>query len=275
MSRRLLTIVLATAAVLAGAAGAQAATLHTQTATASGVTATFSFRGAQPTVTDAHLTIARNGQTLYDAPVSSPACGTLCGPAQFGGGSADSVGIVPLVAGSPSVVLELYSGGANCCFIDQIFSYDPGTNTYVKAERNFASAGASLRRLGGQWRFVSADDNFKYAFTDGADSGEPIQIWQFTAGQFVDVTRRYRGLIRRDAAFWLRIFDHHVANGVGLIAAWAADEELLGRDRLVQSTLEHELAAGRLRAGDGNFFAGGARFVRALNRLLVKLHYRR
>ncbi len=85
---------------------------------------------------------------------------------------------------------------------------------------------------------LSADAGFKYAFTDGADSGEPIQIWRFVPQRFVDVTRAYPGLIRTDAARWLRLFRHDLANGVGLIAAWAGDEELLGHDSLVQATLQ-------------------------------------
>ena len=273
MSRRLLTVVIATtAAALAGAAGAQAAGLHTQTATASGVTATFSYRGSAPAISAAHLTIAKDGQTVYDAAVGSPVCGTLCGPARFGQGAA-SVGVLPLTPGSPQVVLELYSQGANCCFVDQVFSFDAQTNSYAKTEHDFADAGASLRRIRGQWRFVSADPSFKYAFTDGADSGEPLQIWKFSANAFTDVTRAYPGLLRANAAFWLRTFHRHLADGVGLLSPWAADEELLGHDKLVQSTLATQLAAGHLHAPSG--WPSGVRFVRALNRLLVKLHYRR
>jgi hypothetical protein len=255
---------------VAAAGGALAAALHTQTASASGVSATFTYRGAIPTVSGGRLMIVKGGQTVYDAPVTARLCGTQCGPAQFGRG-ASSLGIVPLLPGSPQVVLNLYSGGANCCFIDQVFSYDPGTMTYRKTEHDFASSGATLKRLGGQWRFLSADPGFKYAFTDGADSGEPIQIWRFAARGFVDVTRAYPGLIRTDAARWLGLFRHDLANGVGLIAAWAADEELLGHDALVRSTLSNELARGDLRAGPAG--SGGAKFVRALNRVLRQLGY--
>jgi hypothetical protein len=272
VSRRLtIALLAALTCAAATAGGALAAALHTQTASAGGVSATFSYRGVIPTVSAAHLTIANGGQTLYDAPVTAHLCGTHCGPAQFGR-SASSLGVVPLLPGSPEVVLELYSGGANCCFIDQIFAYDPGTMTYAKTEHDFLWSGATLKRLGGQWRFLSADPGFKYAFTDGADSGEPIQIWQFAAQGFVDVTRAYPKLIRADAARWLRLFRRHIANGVGLIAAWAADEELLGHDALVQSTLTTERRRGDLRGGPAG--VGGAKFVRTLNRVLRRLGYK-
>ncbi len=272
MSRRLIIALLVASLAVAGAGAALAAALHTQTASARGVTATFSFRGEIPAVTGPHLTIARAGHTAYDAPVIARLCGTQCGPAEFGR-RASSVGIVPLLPGGPQVLLELYSGGASCCFIDQVFSYDPATTSYGKTEHNFGSAGALLERLNGGWRFLSADDGFKYVFTDGADSGEPIQIWRFAAQRFVDVTRSYPGLIRTDAARWLRLFAHHIDNGVGLIAAWAGDEELLGHDALVQSTLKRELAHGRLRAGPAGI--GGTKFIHELNHLLRQLGYRR
>ena len=274
MSRRLMIVLVVGLAALVATGGALAAALHTQTASAGGVSASFSYRGELPAVTGARLKIVKAGRNAYDAPVTSRACGTMCGPLQVGA-HATSVGIVPLVPGSPEVVLELYTGGANCCVVDQIFRYDPSTMTYVKIEHNFASAGALLKRLNGRWRFLSADDGFKYAFTDGADSGEPIQIWRYGVGRFIDVTRSYPGLIRADAARWFQLFNHHVDNGLGLIAAWAGDEELLGHDALVQSTLKRELARGRLRVGPGHLFAGGAKFIRELNHVLQQLGYRR
>ncbi len=59
---------------------------------------------------------------------------------------------------------------------------------------------------------------------------------------------------------------------MGLIAAWAADQELLGHNHKVQSTLASEAHKGRLRDG-GLGQATGRRFVRKLNALLRKLGY--
>src|ERR1700712_5074073 len=107
MTRRLIIALLATLACAATAAGALAAAQHPQTASVSGVSATFTYRGAIPTVSDSHLRIVKGGQTVLDAPVTSPQCGTQCGPARFGPG-ASSLGIVPLLPGSPEVILDLY-----------------------------------------------------------------------------------------------------------------------------------------------------------------------
>lgn len=253
------------------------ATVSSQSASAGGVTATFTYSGSDLSVSNPRLRIVRAGLTAYDQPVSSPQCGSRCGPAAFGA-QASSVRVIRLEpGGQPDVILELFSGGANCCFIDQVFSYAPLTHTYLKAERDFGSYGAALRRLGAarRWRFVSADERFRYQFTDGADSGEPLQIWRFAGHDLHEVTRSYPQLIATDAARWLKLFGHDLANGVGLIAAWAADEEMLGRDRLVQSTLAAEARRGNLRDGGTPGGATGQRFITRLNRLLHQLGYRR
>ena len=52
----------------------------------------------------------------------------------------------------------------------------------------------------------------------------------------------------RRAAMWMRLFNHHLSNGVGLIAAWAADEDLLGRSALVNTTPEQAGRSAQARA---------------------------
>jgi hypothetical protein len=245
------------------------AKLTTQTASSGATSATFTFTGAAPTVKNPRLRIVHAGQQLYDAPVFSSLCGHGCGPGAFSG---SSVRVADIESnGQPDVILSLFSGGANCCFIEQVFSLDSGTMTYVKTEQDFASAGAKLERIAGRWRFRSSDPSFECAFTDCADSGSPLQIWKFSAHKFVDATRGYKSRIRADAASWLRAFKHHLRNGVGLIAPWAADQELLGHNALVQSTLSAYAAKHELRAAIGD--STGPRFIRQLNRLLRKLGY--
>ncbi len=40
------------------------------------------------------------------------------------------------------VVLDLVSGGARCCSIEQIFSFDPRNRTYKETQHNFAIPGS-------------------------------------------------------------------------------------------------------------------------------------
>jgi hypothetical protein len=238
------------------------------TATSGAVTATATYAGTAPQVRNARLTIARSGQIVYDQPITAPICGSDCQPM--------TLRIRRLQAGpEPQVILAVWTGGANCCEVDEVFTWAPAAGTYARATHDFLDAGSALRDLdhNGRDEFVSANGTFKYVFTDGAASGEPLQILRFSAGRFIDVTRHYRSLIRADAARWLRFFKHNLSDGVGLIAAWAADEDELGHARMVDAYLHRQARAGHLRAADGQ--AGGERFIRHLHRFLRRHGYLR
>jgi hypothetical protein len=236
----------------------------------SGVSASLSTTGTPRVLT---LTITRNGRVAYRRPVQAAGC-PRCSVAPVPPGK-QSLHVLDLESdGQPDVVVGLFSGGANCCFIDQVFSFDPGTMTYVASQHNFLNAGAALTRLDGHMVFKSGDSRITEAgFTDTADSGTPIQIWRFSGRRFMDVTRRYPKLIRPDAAMWMRLFNHHLSNGVGLIAAWAADEDLLGRSALVNTTLNRLAAQHKLRTPLGLPHNSQTLFVTQLEKLLHKLGY--
>jgi hypothetical protein len=217
------------------------------------------------------LTIERSGQTLYSEPVTSKFCtGSIpCDP-----GSRRSVHVVDLVAGGePDVVLDLFSGGASCCTVEQVFSFDPGTMTYVKTERNFGQIGDKLEALSGNGldEFVTADSSFICEFTDCAASAAPIEILAFGDGGFTNVTTDYRSLIVKDAERWLALFKRNRGNGTGLIAAWAADEDLLGHSAQVKSYLAQQLEENHLKAP--LFSPSGKKFITALDKFLRKHGY--
>lgn len=274
--RRLVITVLVLAA---SAVPASAALARTQTATAGAVTATFTFGGKYPNYTRLHLRIAQSGSVLYDHAVSSKTCGRFCAPGVTEA-RASSVHLIDLAhTGQPNVVLDLYSGGAHCCSIEQIFTFDPATNTYAEAEHNFGDPGARIQDLShdGRFEFLTADDAFAYTFTDFAASGLPLQILTFSGGRFHDVTNSYPSLIRKDAAFWLKTFKgmarQHYIDSVGVIAAWAADEYRLGKSAGANRYLSQQAAAGHLNSGLGHSVAQGRRFVAALKRFLRRHGY--
>jgi hypothetical protein len=267
------------ALLLLTSAPAALAKTTTQTASAGIVSATYTFQGTYPNFSHESLVIKRSGQVFYNQPVNfAGVCGTECAP---GSTSAKhpSVQILDIEHdGRPNVILSLYSGGANCCVLDQVFSYDPGTMTYSKAQRNFGDLGASLKDLShnGIDEFVGANPAFKYEFTDGVASGEPLQILSFAGGKFKDVTRTYPKLIAKDAARWLKYFKQQIKgsksqiDSVGVIAAWAADEDELGQSKQVASYLQKEASAGLLRSP---VEAGGQKFITHLNKFLHKEGY--
>lgn len=254
-------------------AGAPAALAKTETASAGNVMAALTFQGKFPNYSGQRLEISRGGTVYYNEPVTSKFCGNLCVP-YSGITGKSAVSVVDLEHdGQPDVVLDLYSGGAHCCTIVQVFSLDPGTMTYVETETNFGDPGARIvdLRHNGRYEFLTADDAFAYEFTDYAGSGLPIQILRFTGGGFVEVTRNYPRLVAKDAAFWLKAYKHtasdHYQDSVGVIAAWAADEELLGHAKLVNTELTQQAKLGHL--GSALYPQGsGQRFIVKLKRFL-------
>jgi hypothetical protein len=264
---------------LAALVVAPVALATTQTASSGDVTATFTFQGKVPNFHGLRLTIAQGGTVDYDQPVVSKFCAELCWPGPAVAAKRPAVQVVDLEhTGNPDVVLDLYSGGAHCCTVIQIFSFQAATSSYLETERVFGDPDARVVDLGhdGNFEFLTADDSFAYRFTDFAASGLPIEILTFAGGNFTDVTRSYPALVAKDAAFWLKAFRasgrEHYADSVGVIAAWAADEDLLGHVKLVNRYLRAQAAAGHLNAASG---VGGMRFVANLQKFLRRRGYLR
>jgi hypothetical protein len=260
----ILLVALALALLLPGRAWASE---HVEVAEAGGLSATFEYEqqiGEYNFQTDSNLTLAisRSGSVVYSAPIASRWCVEVkCVPAYEG----PDLHIATLEQGqSPVVVLDLYTGGAHCCYISQVFS-GPGANGVTTAEYEFGDPRGRLKPLGpeGTDVFVSADDRFAYAFTDYGDSGKPLQIWALEAGTFRTVTRNYPALIAADAAEQWHYFKARRKNDVGFFAAWAADEEMLRHGALVSRTLARELRASRLRCE--LFGVSGKRFAHDLS----------
>ncbi len=273
--RRLLPIIPLAVVCLIGAPTALATT---QTAHAGTVTATFTFRGKAPNFHGLHLTIARAGTVVYDQPVVAKFCGKLCWPGPPVGRRSAVQAVDLEHTGEPDIVLNLYSGGAHCCTLVQIFSFDAAANTYAKTERVFGDPDARILDLrhDGRFEFLTADDAFAYRFTDYAASGLPIEILTFANGRFTDVTRAYPRRVARDAAVWLKAFNGMARQGypdsVGVIASWAADEDLLGHPQLVSRYLAQQARAGHLNVPGG---AGGTKFVARLQKFLRRRGYLR
>jgi hypothetical protein len=261
---------------LAAAPPALANAQHDQAGT---VSATFHYRATAHEFRHETLTISRGGRVVYRQPVAAILCGSACAPGFLGAHSA-SVRVLPLDGGSePEVVLSLYSGGAHCCSVIQVFSYDAATGSYARSQRNFGDPGAQLQDLSndGRYEFVSADDRFAYRFTDFAASGLPIQIVAFENGRFADVTRQYPKLVAADAATWLTAYKgraaDHWLDSVGVLAAWAADEELLGHAGHVQRYLSAQAKAGHLHSALLPHKDSGRNFVSDVEMFLADTGY--
>jgi hypothetical protein len=247
----------------------------TEHARAGAVTATVSYEqhsgNAAFPYSNLHLEITRDGKVLHDAAVSNPFCGTSCYP-----GETNPVRVVDVNAtGEPDVLLDAYSGGAHCCYVLELFRYDAASKSYTELQRDWGDPGYRLEHLehSKRYEFVSADDRFAYEFAPYAYSGLPLQIWALGAHGFVNITRQYPALIARDAAVWLKAWrsNRSLGYGNGELAAWAADEYLLGKGSAVTRTLNSAEASGQLRST--GFGPSGRGFIKSLDHYLKRTGY--
>jgi hypothetical protein len=250
------------------------------------VTATFTYtKTRELTFENLHLKIARNGIVALDAPLSSQVCELGCWPGSTLFEDRESITVTDLDGdGEPEVLLDLYTGGAHCCVVTQVFALEgsPATTvlpSYARVEHNFLDPGYTLRDLNGDGvpEFKSADGRFNYALSSYVGSGVPVQIFRFQHGDVEDVTTEFPALVRADSKHWWKVYRRNIRRkppendfGLGALAAWAGDEYRLGHGAMVQRELKLALRRGWLDGAVG----GGRRAVRDLNRLLRETGYR-
>ncbi|NJM85266.1 MAG: hypothetical protein HC873_17645 [Leptolyngbyaceae cyanobacterium SL_1_1] len=105
----------------------------------------------------------------------------------------------------PEIRLEIYSGGAHCCFSTLIYGYEAEGDSYRLTEHFWGNGGYQLQDLDGDGapEFLSRDDRFAYAFASYAASRYPVQFWRYQDGVMVEVTRDFPEQIYSDAyAHW-------------------------------------------------------------------------
>ena len=264
-------------AVLATLAVPSTALAATRTAHAGKVTATLSWTGQIPNEKHVTLRIVRAGNAILRTAVTAKTCGHSCDV--LTGAKQPPIQVIDLDhTGEPNVVISLYTGGAHCCSIAQVFTYGAATRRYTMIQRDFGDPGFLVKDLGhnGQREFVTADDRFAYTFTDYAASGMPLQILALRGTRFTDVTSSYPALVRTDAARYLSVYKQlaksRYQDSVGVIAAWAADECTLGKSTTALAYVKAQAKAGHLNSGFG---AGdsGQKFVTKLERFLRRQGY--
>jgi hypothetical protein len=175
--------------------------------------------------------------------------------------------------------VDTYSGGAHCCLDSRFFRWVPSRIAYAATEHAWRDIGYRRLRLDGDSRpeLVSADARFGYMFTAFAASAFPVQIWHFDHGRMIDVTRSYPSRIERDADELWRLYQRFRPgpdDSRGVLAAWVADQYLLGRGEEGWATMERLREQGAF--GPRPHLAGwpqGKAYLRELRAFLVKLGY--
>lgn len=170
----------------------------------------------------------------------------------------------------PSVLVDLYTGGAHCCYTTLIYLLN-SNGLAGRIQANWGDPGYRLVDLDGDGtlEFVSANDAFAYAFTDYADSALPIQIWNIQNGRLVDTTASHLGTVAADAKTLLKYYTRQKNAGRdvrGILAAYVADETLLGTPDAGWNLVNSALADGELDRGYGP--PKGSQYISALRRFL-------
>lgn len=273
MTKPLLRSSLLLAAVL-GVASPAAARIAagSKTVSVGDVSATLSWSASEYAVAEKpRLKVVRAGTQLLDTDLTK-AC-TFCV------GLADpqrAIAIRDLEGnGEPVVVVDLFSGGAHCCWASvlvRLTDTDPG---YAMLAHTWGNGGYALKQLDGDGvaDFRADDDRFAYRFAPYVASYRPPRIFNLRGSRLVDVTRRFPALVRKD----LREIDkllpdaRKLGETRGLVAARVADMELLGLGGGVDTYLRRALARGDLDGISG--YPKGRRFIAALKKFLRNTGY--
>jgi hypothetical protein len=249
---RTAALAVALAGVSAGSAAA-APTPRIERVRSGSVEAVFSYRyeAARFRFTRQHLVIRRMGVTRFSARLRRPPDhGLNAQPARYFS-HRRSVSISDLDGdGEPEVLLDLYWGGAHCCWYTQIYHWSGGAARYVPLVHvwgNFSYVLAGLSH-DGRLQLVTRDDRFSYAFGSFADSRWPVRILRYRLGRLTVVTRSYPGEVARDAtALWnAAMARRRGRSNQGFVAAWAADQCLLGRADRAFRTIDRLSRSGRI-----------------------------
>jgi len=207
----------------------------TEKVTRGEVTASFSYTANKDKVSfkGLKLTIARGGATALTTTL-----GKYKGFWPAGRGGSRSIRLRDLDGdGEAEVLLDLYSGGANCCLTTLIYRYRATGNTYVPVPVQLGRFGYSLRDLDrkGPVEIVATDVRLAGAFgVPSVAAVAPIRIFQLDRDGLADATRGFPGEVRKDLRAWRKEYPSFVRQKAplkGILAAIAADTILLNDEK--------------------------------------------
>ena len=273
------SLLLAIAVALVAAAPAAA---KTETVTSGPITATLSFEegGDEPGFRDVRVTVDRGGQRMVDEPIEKDCSFCLVAPAGGGAEDSKSIFVLDLEADQePEVIVNLFTGGANCCFYSLVWRFD---GTRYQRHRLFPMGSFSFEAQNidkqGPLELITMDYRFAYKYGSNVDTPRPVRILRFRGGTLVDVTRSFRNYPKNEAArlyrFYLRLRKEKNVNLRGIMAAYLADEYKAGRGRIGWRRLLAAYRRGDFRKKfDGDFGKFGRAYVFDLRRFLARTGY--
>jgi hypothetical protein len=247
----LLALALAVLALVPAAASASDAGSITHTSGA--VSATLAWDAAELGVANPRLAVTRAG-VRYDltiADVCEEGCILVADDGTADANGSSMLKVADLDGdGEPEVLVDSFSGGAHCCLTARLLTFN-GTG-YTPKDFNYGDVGYQLKDLDGDGRpeLVGNDPVFSGVFTAFAASAFPPLVFHADHGTFVDVTRQFPSLVRKDAAALLKdLRKAKKSDDVrGVLAAYVADRYLLGQASVASRELARQRKARRVTA---------------------------
>ena len=223
---------------------------------------------------DFSLRIYEGSQLVMDRELATCRKCKRYAPAGFGRTS--SVNVSDLDGGQPEVVVNLYTGGAYCCWLTLIYrggSYSQTSKNWGPKRSRFVNLG------GGRPEFLSHDDRFLKPYGCNACWRYLPHVWRFEDGNLRDVTRRFPGQVRPGSKKLRRKYfraSGHDGDVKPLLAAYVATRYLLGHPRAGWRLVRRALRRGELdnRRGRYDFCPCGSRYPKRLKRFLRETGYR-
>jgi hypothetical protein len=252
-------------------------TLGGVTATLTGTTATSV--SSDPSLADPQLTVVV-GTTRYSETVAPPAPDNVVvpwsltpTPSSPTTPNSDALCLAHFPGQSlPTLLIGLDTNGAHCCTVVRAITVSTA-GLAPAVDDNVGNPGAEVQPDGDDALIVTAVNAFAYQFSSYAESGMPIEVLQFSDGRFVDITGGQPDLVTTDAAMWWKAFTSNdsTGNGLGVLAAWVADEVVLGQKDSAWAVVDELEAQGKLVGPAG--WPSGAAYVMALKTFLTKQGY--
>lgn len=258
-----------------------------ETASVGSVTATLDYVMASFfEATDIRLSIMRDGAAavVEGANLTNPC--RECAGAPVGGrdSSMKSLTLRDLTGdGDPEVVVDLYTGGAHCCWVMAVFGWDPARSAYRRVVRNWGDPGFRIADLAAApgAEILSADGSFAYAFCAYACSAMPGQVFRYQDFRLVNVTKEFPARIRREIRELrssLRDIRRQPKDDrfalKGILPALCADLYLLRRGAECRRDLSVALRRGELSRDQADIGPSGRRYVRQVLGFLKRTGYR-
>ena len=193
--------------------------------------------------------------------VSTPPVDPLC-IAHFGGANPQT-----------AVLVGTSTGGIHCCTV--LDTYPVVSSGFLSSplQKNFGNPQAGITEIGGHAVIITANNAFDYEFACYACSGAPVVTDELRGGKLVVTTDEHLDLVASDAGYWWGLFERSQAGqGLGVLAAWTADECTLGQGSMAFTILDQLETAGTLNNPNSGY-PGGSAYISQLRRFLSSQGY--